>query len=224
MRTLLFITLFFCITYCNSFYDNSTEQKNVSQNTKNICIPDSNNFLFKHISQPLHPVNDIKAIKLLNVINEKQYNAWFKPMLIENAQSNKMVSFQNKLKNYYSFILMRVFDFSDEKTNTFSSIDQYIINVDNTGHFIAGLKIQDNFRTDNQDTIDFINGALLDVWSKLSKDTIKVYEVFELSNNPNPASQDEIFQIIYENVYFINDTGGIVFFKKEKIDLSKYTK
>lgn len=184
------------------------------------CIPNENLFLDKNTRCTIDEHN-VKLLKKLVRPTKCQIMAWIKPFLGSevNGANYRLASIVKKSDAYTAITILRVFDISLD-TNQKDVIlgEGYLITIDKKGKFIDGIKIFDNFRTDDRDEENPENnfnkdiGAYVmynEVSTDMLRDTIRIKEMMGLKKDYYSKEKSTYSEGLFLSKFVINNDGVI---------------
>lgn len=211
--------------------DNTTAQKKNSiyndtliQQNKSCSIPDSNMFMLKQVDKTISK-EDVFTVRQFKNLSREQVKSWLaipqeKKYPIEtDFKYFKAVSFQKETPKYYSILLMMVSNITEDYL---IGEEQVLVTTDKSGKYIDGLPVSylknlGNFGAE-LDTARRYYIFSTEARSKFSGDTIKVYELMDISQKAEnePRTDKDIWQELYETIYLIQPDGKIAMIRERK--------
>ena len=202
--------------------DGDLEISNTYTQNKSCCIPDSNIFFLKQINSTIDK-NDILIVRKLKNLDQEQIEAWINPIpekekyrIESEFKYYKAVSFQKRISKYSVVLLMMVEDMGED----YVTAEQVLITVDSSGKYIDGIPVSYLKNLSNSSIeLDSIKNVYIfstDVSSTFIGDTIKVYQVVDVSKSPDPHTDEAIWHELYETIYLIQPDGEISIARESK--------
>lgn len=179
------------------------------------CIPIDNQFLDKSTGCVIDKYNE----KLLNSLlrpTKCQVEAWIKPLLGSDAYDAdcRLVSIVKRSDAYTAITILQIFDYS---TNSVLG-EAYLITIDKNGKFIDGIKIFDNFRTDDRDEENPKNNFNKEIGAYIMynvvnacmvQDTIRIKEFMGLKKDYYSKGNSNYSEVSFLSKFVINNNGLI---------------
>ena len=212
------LLLFSCVNQANNALERNTCQVSDASKTKD-CVPEQSIFLLKNIKEIDR--KDNSTVKKLGTLNEKQIEAWIKPIPdvasyaidSEYGLYYKAVSILNITDEYYLLLLMQCEKNENEVENGDIEHQQFIVSVDKKGKYIDALAvsyIKDLVNWEGEfDAKRNIYRYSTNAKSFFSNDNIKViHECFV--SDIRETSKIEYWEEWDEIIYSVKEDGRIV--------------
>ena len=172
-------------------------------------IPSEELFYLKY---PRHSIDErnVNLVKKLRKPSRSQISAWLFPLLGKGVFNFnlRLVSIQKKTDIYTAFTILRIIEIgADINLNEIILGEQYLITVDQSGKYISGKKIFDNFRTDDRDEENVENNYDKEIESYIMYDDISTSFINDTINiKESMALKKDYFSKVketYSNKSFI---------------------
>lgn len=217
---LFIVTITMCMQGLAPIKGSLKNPKSESKSSSQSIIPSEELFYLKY---PRHTIDErgVNIVKKLRKPSRLQISAWLFPLLGKEVFNYNLglVSIQMKTVTYTAFTVLRIIDIgADISLNEMILGEQYLIIVDPKGKYISGMKIFDNFRTDDRDEENVENnydkeiGAYImynDVSTFFNKDTIEIKEEMALKKDYFSKAKETYSEKSFTTKYLINKNGII---------------